>query len=75
MASVWSRLSTHLVKMNHDTKERMTSSTLVISSNRSRTADAQSEAYENAALAHHSKKLAQRAVISAPWRLSAWQAL
>jgi superkiller protein 3 len=60
----------------------MTSSTLVISSNRSRTANAQSEAFENAALAQKakgnissSKKYAQRSVISAPWRLSAWQSL
>lgn len=60
----------------------MTSSTLVISSNRSRAANAQSEAYENAALAEKakknipsSKKYAQRSVISAPWRLSAWLSL
>lgn len=57
----------------------MTSSTLAISSNRSRVANQQSQAYEFAALAEKdtsiSKKLAQRSVVSAPWRLSAWQSL
>lgn len=52
-----------------------------MSLNRSRTAEAQSEAYENAALAQKAKnptlsyKYAQRSIISAPWRLSAWQCL
>ncbi|KAG2200071.1 hypothetical protein INT47_007716 [Mucor saturninus] len=80
LAGTWSRLSTRLVSSNDKTAKIMTSSTLVIASNKSRTAEAQSEAYENAALAEKdnipaSKKLAQRSIISAPWRLSAWMAL
>ncbi|KAI9360280.1 hypothetical protein BD770DRAFT_385224 [Pilaira anomala] len=85
LASVWGRLSTHVVKSSNDSNElltkTMTSSTLVMSLNRSRTAEAQSEAYENAALAQKAKnptlsyKYAQRSIISAPWRLSAWQCL
>lgn len=80
LASTWSRLSTRLVSSNDKTSKIMTSSTLVIASNKSRTAEAQSEAYENAALAEKdnmtaSKKFAQRSIISAPWRLSAWMSL
>lgn len=80
---MWARLSSHLVNsaLGDDLTNTMTSSTLVMSLNKSRTANAQSEAYQNAALAQRAKypiasyKCAQRSVISAPWRLSAWQCL
>jgi hypothetical protein len=79
LTSAWSRLSTHLVQSNHKKQDILTKSTLVISSNRTRIANEQSKAYEFAALAQQnlevSRKLAQRAVMAAPWRLSAWQAL
>ncbi|KAG2232766.1 hypothetical protein INT48_001120 [Thamnidium elegans] len=83
LALVWARLSSHLVNsaLGDDLTNTMTSSTLVMSLNKSRTANAQSEAYQNAALAQRAKypiasyKCAQRSVISAPWRLSAWQCL
>lgn len=53
----------------------MTSSTLVMNKQKPHTANALSEAYQDAAIATKDKKLAQRAVLTAPWRLSAWKTL
>lgn len=58
--------------------ERVASSSLIISK-RKHDANTTSEAYEYAALAQNDRdlaqKYAQKAVITAPWRLNAWQAL
>jgi superkiller protein 3 len=78
LASVWARLSIQTVNMNHKSQKIISQSSLVVSK-KSHTANSQSEAYEYAALAEQdtekSKKYAQRAVMMAPWRLSAWKAL
>jgi hypothetical protein len=78
LASVWARLSTRSVNTNHTSEKIISQSSLVVSG-KSHTANSQSEAYEYAALAEQdvvkSKKYAQRAVMMAPWRLSAWKAL
>lgn len=75
LALVWARLSKHLVKLNDPKMNTMTSSTLVINKQKSHTADSQSEAYQYAAISTKDKKFAQRAVLTAPWRLSAWKTL
>ncbi|RCI01717.1 Superkiller protein 3, partial [Rhizopus stolonifer] len=77
LSLVWNRLCTHLVQIGHG--EKMIASSALIMSTKSHTANAKSEAYECAALTESqpkvSRKYAQRAVILAPWRLSAWKAL
>ncbi|CEP11408.1 hypothetical protein [Parasitella parasitica] len=75
LALVWARLSKHLVQLNDPKMNTMTSSTLVINKQKSRTANSQSEAYQYAAISAKDKKLAQKAVLTAPWRLSAWKTL
>jgi hypothetical protein len=75
LALVWARLSKHLVKLNDPKMNTMTSSTLVINKQKSHTADSLSEAYQYAAISTKDKKFAQRAVLTAPWRLSAWKTL
>ncbi|KAL9546009.1 hypothetical protein MBANPS3_006873 [Mucor bainieri] len=75
LALVWARLSKHLVKLHDPKMNTMTSSTLVINKQKSHTANSLSEAYQDAAIATKDKKLAQRAVLTAPWRLSAWKTL
>ncbi|CEJ03839.1 hypothetical protein RMCBS344292_17814 [Rhizopus microsporus] len=81
LATVWSRLCKQMIMTSEqDAKviERVASSSLIISK-RKHDANTTSEAYEYAALAQNDRdlaqKYAQKAVITAPWRLNAWQAL
>ncbi|RCI03355.1 Superkiller protein 3 [Rhizopus stolonifer] len=81
LAKAWTRLSKHMISSDqHDeeTVERITSASLRVSA-RQHDANVQSEAYQMAALAQSNhqtaRKHAQRAVVTAPWRLNAWQAL
>ncbi|KAI8329610.1 hypothetical protein EDC96DRAFT_489511 [Choanephora cucurbitarum] len=78
LSLVWNRLCTHLVKIGNG--QKMISASALIMSAKSNTADAKSEAFEYAALTEDqdkavSRKYAQRAILMAPWRLSAWKAL
>jgi hypothetical protein len=75
LASVWSRLSTRLVQLEGDCNTMTSSALIMTCASKSRTAQEQSLAYENAAISSGSIKKAQRSVMTAPWRLSAWQVL
>lgn len=83
LAKSWSHLSKQLItseQVDNETVERITSSSLYIST-RQHDANVQSEAYELAALAQQETnrdlalKYAQRSVMTAPWRMNAWQTL
>ncbi|KAI8975433.1 hypothetical protein BDF20DRAFT_606329 [Mycotypha africana] len=84
LADVWRQLSKTIIKRSNESITNDSSKTIITTdsltmSSKSRTANSQSEAYQYAAVAEKdptlSKKLAQRAVMTAPWRVSAWEAL
>lgn len=86
--SAWNRLASNVLLMNDESnkqqKRLMTSASLTMTnSSKMASADAKAEAYEHAVQATSddeasktaAKRLAQRAVMIAPWRLSAWKTL
>ncbi|KAI8982528.1 hypothetical protein BDB01DRAFT_851026 [Pilobolus umbonatus] len=80
LASSWANLSKHIVH-SAQTRDMKTiiSSSLVMTS-KSHTVESQSEAYEYSALADSTdasiaKRYAQRAIMTAPWRIEAWKTL
>ncbi|KAI9266008.1 hypothetical protein BY458DRAFT_512826 [Sporodiniella umbellata] len=81
LAQSWARLSKHMIESSqHDaqTTERITLASLRISAGQY-DANLKSEAYQMAALGNsdrkEARKQAQRAVVTAPWRIYAWKAL
>lgn len=79
LAPLWARLGSNVTKNMDDqdtkNKETLTSVALVMTQQQQSTADVQAESLENAALVSHSKRQAQRAILTAPWRLQAWETL
>ncbi|ORZ18014.1 hypothetical protein BCR42DRAFT_412963 [Absidia repens] len=79
LASLWARLGSKATKtMDNEAgknKDTLTSVALVMTRQQQSSSEMQAEALENAALIKHSKRQAQRAILTAPWRLQAWQTL
>ena len=78
VAALWARVATDALINDHvplADKKVLAQSAVILAKEQHASAPMQSQAYQDAALADQSSILAQRAILTAPWRVEAWNAL